>query len=118
MIKKNSWAEDTTVEATAEIALGAEVEVGAELLGALLGASVGVAEGRILGSLEGDPEEGTLVGATDFKVGVVLGEELGVFVFDTALGVVEVGVSVVGVSVLGVAELGVLVLGVIVGTCV
>jgi hypothetical protein len=113
MIKKNRWAEDTTVEATAGIALGAEAEVGAELLGNLLGLSVGVAEGRILGSTEGDPKEGTLVGATDCKVGVAVGEELGVSVVGAALGVVEVGVSV-----LGVAELGVSVLGVIVGSCV
>jgi hypothetical protein len=118
MIKKNSWAEDTPVEATAGIALGAEAKVGAELLGTLLGLSVGVAEVRILGSTEGDPEEGTLVGATDCKVGVVVGEELGVSVVNAALGVVEVGVSVVGVSVLGVAEMGVSVLGVIVGSCV
>ena len=96
-----------------EVRVG-EAEVEAELLGTLLGAAVGVAEGKILESTAGDPEEGTLVGATDCKVGVVVGEELGVSVVGAALGVVEVGVSVVGVSVLGVAELGVSVLGVIV----
>jgi hypothetical protein len=47
----------------------------------------------------------TLVGATDCKVGAVVGEELGVSVVGATPGVVEVGVSVVGVSVLGVAEL-------------
>jgi hypothetical protein len=71
MIKKNSWAEDTTVEAIAGIALGAEAEVGAELMGNF--SAVGAALGMV-------------------EVGVSV---VGVSV----LGVAELGVSVLGVIV-------------------
>jgi hypothetical protein len=81
-----------------EVEVG-EAEVETELLGALLDISVGVAEGRLLGSLKGELEEGALVRATVCKVGVVVGEGLGVSVLGVALGVAELGVSVLGVVV-------------------